>query len=86
MSQSVAINMKADPRVRSLIDRAAKLAHKNRTEFVLEAAVQRAEEVIVDQALISVDAERYQKFLDALDAAPVSNPRLQRVLNSKTPW
>jgi uncharacterized protein (DUF1778 family) len=86
MSQSVAINMKADPRVRSLIDRAAKLAHKNRTEFVLEAAVQRAEEVIVDQALISVDAERYQKFLDALDAAQVSNPRLQRVLNSKTPW
>lgn len=86
MSQSVAINMKADPRVRSLIDRAAKLAHKNRTEFVLEAAVQRAEEVIVDQALISVEAERYQKFLDALDAPPVSNPRLQRVLKYKTPW
>lgn len=86
MSQSVAINMKADPRVRSLIDRAAKLAHKNRTEFVLEAAVQRAEEVIVDQALISVEAERYQKFLDALDAPPVSNPRLQRVLKNKAPW
>ena len=86
MSQSVAINMKADPRVRSLIDRAAKLAHRNRTEFVLEAAVQRAEEVILDQAFISVEPERYQKFLDALDAPPVSNPRLQRVLKNKAPW
>lgn len=86
MSQSVAINMKADPRVRSLIDRAAKLAHRNRTEFVLEAAVQRAEEVILEQAFISVEPERYQKFLDALDAPPVSNPRLQRVLKNKAPW
>lgn len=86
MSQSVPINMKADPRVRSLIDRAAKLVHSNRTEFVLEAAVQRAEEVILDQQLISVDAERFQKFVDALDAPPATNPRLKRVLEHKAPW
>jgi len=86
MAQSVAMSMKAEPRVRSLIDRAAKLTHRNRTEFVLEAAVQRAEEVILGQALITVSPEQFQKFVDALDAPPASNLRLQNVLKHKAPW
>ncbi|MRH79091.1 DUF1778 domain-containing protein [Spiribacter sp. C176] len=86
MTQSVAMNMKAEPQVRSLIDRAAKLTHRNRTEFVLEAAVQRAEEVILEQSLILVSPERYQAFVDALDAPPTTNPRVQKVLEHKAPW
>ncbi len=86
MSDSVAMNMKAAPKVRSLIDRAAELAHQNRTEFVLEAAVQRAESVISEQALISVSPERFQKFIDALDAPPATNQRLQNVLKHRAPW
>ena len=86
MTQSVAMNMKAEPQVRSLIDRAAKLTHRNRTEFVLEAAVQRAQEVILEQTLIAVSPEQFQKFVDALDAPPSSNPRLQNLLKHKAPW
>lgn len=86
MVQSVSINMKADPEVRSLIDRAAKIAHRNRTEFVLEAAIQRAEEVILDQQLVMVDEERFERFVAALDAPPASNPRLKRLMKRKAPW
>jgi uncharacterized protein (DUF1778 family) len=86
MAQSVAMNMKAEPQVRSLIDRAAKLTHRNRTEFVLEAAVQRAQEVILEQTLIGISPEQFQKFVDALDAPPASNPRLQKLLKHKAPW
>ena len=86
MAQSVPINMKAEPQVRSLIDRAAKIVHRNRTEFVLEAAIQRAEEVILDQQLITVDEERFERFVAALDAPPASNPRLQRLMERKAPW
>ncbi len=86
MAISVPINMKAEPKVRSLIDRAAKIAHRNRTEFVLEAAIQRAEEVILDQRLITVDEKRFERFVAALDAPPASNPRLQRLMERKAPW
>ncbi len=86
MTQSVPINMKAEPQVRSLIDRAAKLTHRNRTEFVLEAALQRAQDVILDQALISVSPTQFEKFIDALDSPPASNPRLRKVLKHKAPW
>ena len=86
MSTSVPINMKADVEVRSLIDYAAKISHRNRTEFVLDAAIKRAEEVILDQQFISVDAERFDRFLAALDHPPASNPRLERLLSRKSPW
>ena len=86
MAHSVPINMKADPRVRDLIDRAAKLQHRNRTEFVLEAALKKAEEVILDQQIITVDEERFARFVEALDTPPASNPRLQRLMERKAPW
>lgn len=86
MALSVPINMKAEPKVRSLIDHAAKVTHRNRTEFVLEAAIQRAEEVILNQQLITIDEERFERFVDALDAPPASNPRLQRLMERKAPW
>jgi uncharacterized protein (DUF1778 family) len=78
--------MKADPEVRNLIDRAAKLLHQNRTEFVLETVIQRAEEVILNQQLITVDEARYERFVAALDDPPAENPRLQRLLARKAPW
>ena len=86
MAHSVQINMKADPKVRDLIDRAAKIQHRNRTEFVLDAASKKAEEVILDQQLITVDEERFARFVEALDAPPATNPRLQRLMERKAPW
>lgn len=86
MATSVPINMKANPEVRNLIDRAAKIAHRNRTEFVLDAAVKMAEEVILDQQLITVDEQTYDKFVALLDAPPAKNPRLQALMEKKAPW
>ena len=86
MARSVPINMKAEPGVRNLIDRAATLLHMNRTEFILKTATQRSEEVILDQQMIAVDAERFERFVAALDAPPASNPRLQRLMTRKAPW
>jgi len=86
MSQSVPINMRADLAVRSLIDRAASLVHRNRTEFVLEAARQRAEEILLDQQQFVLDEAHYRRFIDALDAPPADNPRLRRLFERKAPW
>jgi len=78
--------MKAQPEVRDLIDRAAKIVHRNRTEFMLDAARQRAEEVILDQQLITVGEKSFERFVEALDSPPASNPRLQRLMEQKAPW
>ncbi|MGD1983600.1 MAG: DUF1778 domain-containing protein [Chromatiaceae bacterium] len=86
MASLVPINMKAEPAVRSLIDRAARLLRLNRTEFVLETVIQRAEDVILDHQLISVDKERFDRFVAALDTPPADNPRLKQLMDRKAPW
>jgi len=47
---SVPLNMRIKPATRNLIDRAAELLGKTRTDFMLEASERRAEEVLLDRS------------------------------------
>jgi len=57
----------------AMIDRAASLRGRTRTDFVREAAVRAAEEVIMDQGLIHMSPEGFADFMGilSLPAAPV---------------
>ena len=80
------LNLRIRPEVRSLIDHAAELTGKNRTDFVLDAARQAAENALLDQRVIQFNAKAYAAFLARLDAAPQPNERLKRTLQSPAPW
>ena len=80
------LNIRIMPRTRNLIDRAAALTGKNRTDFVLDAAKRVAEEAILDRTIFSVDARTYAAFLARLDAPPRPNERLRRSLLKSAPW
>ena len=47
--RDAAINLRALPEQRDLIDHAANLLGKNRSDFMLEAACDRAQAVVLDQ-------------------------------------
>jgi uncharacterized protein (DUF1778 family) len=80
------LNLRIRPEVRSLIDRAAKLAGKNRTDFMLDAARQAAENAILDRTVLTFSAKAYAEFVARLDAPPQPNKRLRRSLQSTAPW
>jgi uncharacterized protein (DUF1778 family) len=84
--RAAAINLRALPKQRDLIDHAATLLGKNRSDFMLEAACERAQAVLLDQVYFALDGERFKQFLDALDAPPEANPGLERLLAVKVPW
>jgi uncharacterized protein (DUF1778 family) len=84
--RGVTINLRADHTKRALIDRAAERVGKNRSEFMLEAALREATEVLLDQRLFLLDEKAYKKFTDALDTPPSENKRLQRLMMRKAPW
>ncbi len=84
--RGVTINLRADERRRSLIDRAAETVGKNRSEFMLEAACREATAVLLDQRLFMLDEKTFRRFTKALDKAPSDNSRLRRLLRSKAPW
>ena len=80
------LNLRIKPEVRGLIDRAAKVRGKNRTDFILDAARLAAEETLLDQALIRVSAEAYAEFVARLDRPAAPNARLHKTLQTPAPW
>lgn len=84
--RDAAINLRALPEQRDLIDQAASLLGKNRSDFMLEAACDRAQAVVLDQVFFSLDADRFQQFTAMLDAPPAANPGLERLMAVKAPW
>ncbi|HTA42842.1 MAG TPA: DUF1778 domain-containing protein [Bryobacteraceae bacterium] len=81
-----ALNLRIQPEVRDLIDQAAHLAGKNRTDFVLDAARRAAEDTLLDRTLFTLSPEAYRQFLKRLDAPPKPNKRLLKSLRTPAPW
>lgn len=84
--RAAAINLRALPEQRDLIDHAANLLGKNRSDFMLEASCERAQAVLLDQVFFSLNTDQFQKFTAMLDASPESNDGLKRLMAVKTPW
>ena len=85
-SKRETLNIRIKPEERGLIDRAARVRGKNRTDFILDAARQAAEEALLDQMIITVSPEAYAEFVARLDIPPRPNERLRKTMQTPTPW
>lgn len=84
--RDAAINLRALPEQRDLIDLAANLLGKNRSDFMLEAACDKAQAVLLDQVFFQLDPDKFKRFTQMLDAPAALNPGLQRLLAVQPPW
>lgn len=80
------LNLRIKAEDRALIDRAARLSGRTRTDFVVSAARRAAEDEILDRTLFMLGPEAYAEFLARLDAPPNPNDRLRRALRKPLPW
>lgn len=87
-TRDVSINIRARNAQRDLIDRAAEAVGKNRSDFMLEAACERARNVMLDQTFFALDAKTFERFRALLDRPlpPRNRASLKRLLARKTPW
>jgi uncharacterized protein (DUF1778 family) len=70
----------------AIIDRAASLRGRSRTDFIREAAVRAAEEAIVETTLIRMSADGFRAFLTALSSPPAAVPEMVELMGRKAPW
>ncbi len=80
------LNIRIKSEERNLIDRAARLRGKNRTDFILDAVRLAAEDALYDQAIITADPEAHAKFLARLDMPPSPGERLRKTMQTPAPW
>ena len=84
--ETVSINIRAKTWQRDLIDQAAEKPGRSRSDFMLEAACRKAEEILLDQAFFAVDAGVFAKFQAMVDRPLPPSDRLRRLLKTKAPW
>jgi uncharacterized protein (DUF1778 family) len=80
------LNMRIKPADRNLIDHAAQLMGKSRTDFLLDAGRRAAQDALLDQTVFKISPAQYEKFIARLDAPPTPNPKLRRLMKAKRPW
>lgn len=67
-----------------LVRQAAETANRTLTDFVVEAAVVKAERVLADRTQFILDAERWNRFVEILDRSPQDNPGLEKLFSKQS--
>ncbi len=80
------INIRVAPEMLGLIDRAARVRGKTRTDFILDTMRRACEDVMLDQRLFLLDEGQWSAFTNALDAPLEDNARLSALLGRKPAW
>ena len=70
----------------AIIDRAADLRGRSRTDFVREAAVRAAEEVLMESTLVRMSAAGFEAFVQAISAPAAPVPEMAASLRRRAPW
>lgn len=70
----------------AMIDRAASLRGRSRTDFVREAAVRAAEDVLMENRLIRMSQGGFAEFMAALSAPAASVPEIAELAKRPAPW
>jgi uncharacterized protein (DUF1778 family) len=70
----------------AIIDRAANLRGRSRTDFVREAAVRAAEEAIMESAPIRMSPAGFKAFVAAISGPAKPVPEMVALFKRKAPW
>lgn len=70
----------------AIIDRAAALRGRSRTDFVREAAVRAAEDTLMETAPIRMSDAGFKAFVAALAAPAAPVPEMVELLRRPAPW
>jgi uncharacterized protein (DUF1778 family) len=81
-----AINIRASRQQRELIDQAARVLGKSRSEFMLETLCRHAENVLIDRTFFQLDDDTYARFSAMLDAPAAPSDALRDLLRREAPW
>lgn len=70
----------------AIIDRAARLRGRSRTDFVRDAAVRAAEEVLMETTPIRMSAEGFDAFMAAVSGPAVPVSEMAELFRRVAPW
>jgi uncharacterized protein (DUF1778 family) len=80
------IQMRAKESERVIIDRAAEVLGKNRSEFIIESSLSEAKKVLLDQTTFQLTESAWHALNEILDAPTKKNRKLENLMKQAAPW
>lgn len=80
-SKSERIDVRASAPVKQLLQEAARVAHKNVSEFLLDAGIVAANQTLADRLRFELSPAKWEEFQRALDQPVGSKPKLRKLLS-----
>lgn len=84
--RTAAINLRVHPMQRDMIDYAASLLGKSRSDFMVDIAYTYAQNVILDRTVFQLDSEKFNRFIEVLEQPTEENAGLAKLMAVKAPW
>lgn len=85
-ARSARLGLRATPEQEAVLRRAAEVAHKSLTDFILDSACLAAEQTLLGQRLFMVSGSQYQALMDLLERPEQPNHGLRDLFARKAPW
>ena len=80
ITKTARIDVRASTAVKQLLQEAARACHKNVSEFLLDAGVTAAAQMLADRRRFELDDAQWQAFQELLDRPVQSKQRLKTLL------
>jgi len=80
-SKSERIDVRASAPVKQLLQEAARVAHKNVSEFLLDAGIIAANQTLAGRTRFELSDEKWRAFHAALDEPVSAKPKLKKLLS-----
>ena len=80
-SKSERIDVRASTPVKQLLQEAARVAHKNVSEFLLDAGIIAANQTLADRTRFELAPGKWREFQAALDRPVSRKPGLRKLLS-----
>ena len=84
--KSERVDLRMTPTAKRTLQRAAAVANKTVSEFLLDSSLAAAFDTLADRRVFQLDEVQWAAFTAALDMPPRDNPRLRKLLNTPAPW
>jgi uncharacterized protein (DUF1778 family) len=81
--KSERIDVRASTPVKQLLQEAARVSHKNVSEFLLDAGINAANQALADRTKFDLSKETWTAFQKALDQPVKPKPKLKKLLSDK---
>ena len=85
-ARSERVDLRMTPAAKRTLQRAASVANKTLTEFLLDTGLNAAADTLADRRVFQLDKKQWDAFMAALSAPPRDNARLRKLLARRPAW